>query len=288
MSETLPIYKILDFKQKDPSAHFYANDLKLHLKEHQFTNLPHKHDFYLTVLFTVGGGTHEIDFTKHSVKPGSLFVLKPGQMHSWNLSSNTRGYVFFHSKNFYEERSTNEKLKRYPFFASFSNTALFRLSGQRLRDLKNYMTEIVKEFKEPKLLADQKIHALVDLIYIELTRAYAPAQNIKNEGYLNQVQKFEDLVELHYKTLKYPHEYASKLNISEKHLNRITRFCVNKTSSQLIAERVTLEAKRLLLGSKLNVTQIAYELGFNESSYFIRFFKKQEGVTPLAFNKKYS
>lgn len=287
MTKTLPIYRILDFKQENPSDHFYANDLHLHLKDHQFTNHPHKHDFYLTVLFTKGSGTHEVDFTKYKVRPGSLFTLKPGQMHSWNLSGDTRGYVFFHSKSFYEERYTNEKLKHYPFFASFNTAVLIQLNGTTLTNVQTTMSEIVKEYREAKMNSGQKVHSLVDIVYIELIRVYAPNRRSKNETYLNQVQKFEDLIELHYKTLKYPSEYASKLHITEKHLNRITRSCVNKTSSQLIAERIALEAKRLLLSSKMNITEIADDLGFSDTSYFIRFFKKCEGITPLGFTKKY-
>ncbi len=287
MAKNLPIYRILDFKQENPSDHFYANDLPTHLKEHQFTNHPHKHNFYLTVLFTKGSGTHEVDFTKYKVKPGSLFTLKPGQMHSWNLSNDTDGYVFFHSKSFYEESFTNEKLKNFPFFSSFGSAVLTQLSSTVLIRIQSLMREIKDEFKQKKLNSAQKIHSLVNIAYIELSRVHTPVADPENETYLNQVQNFEDLVEHHYKTLKYPSEYASKLHITEKHLNRITRSCVNKTSSQLIAERVTLEAKRLLLSSKLNITEISDELGFSDPSYFIRFFKKQEGITPLAFSKEH-
>ncbi len=287
MPKTLPIYKILDFHQKDPGNHFYANDLHIHLKEHQFTNHPHKHDFYLTVLFTKGSGTHEVDFIKYKIKPGALFTLKPGQMHNWNLSANTRGYVFFHSKNFYEERYTNEKLNNYPFFASFDSTALIQLDTSVSKHIETLMCEIVKEYKRIKLRSDQKIHSLVNIIYIELMRSFAPTQRIQNQTYLMQVQKFEDLIEKNYRDLKLPKDYAEKLFITEKHLNRITRSLLNKTSTQLIGERIILEAKRSLFSSKLNITEISDELGFNAPSYFIRFFKKHVGETPLAFSKRY-
>lgn len=287
MPKILPVYRILDFHQKNPSNHFYANDLHIHLKEHQFTNDPHKHDFYLTVLFTKGSGTHEVDFVKYKVKPGALFTLKPGQMHSWSLSANTRGYVFFHSKNFYEERYTNEKLNNYPFFASFGNTSLIELDHVTLNHVGALMSQIVTEYKGLKIKADQKIHSLVSLVYVELIRKYSPKQIALNQTYLMQVQKFEDLIEQYYRELKLPKEYAAKLHISEKHLNRITRTLLNKTSTQLIGERIILEAKRSLFNSKLNITEISDELGFSDTSYFIRFFKKHVGETPLAFGKRY-
>jgi AraC-like DNA-binding protein len=287
MPKTLPVYRILDFHQKNPGNHFYANDLHIHLKEHRFTNDPHKHDFYLTVLFTKGSGTHEVDFIKYKIKPGALFTLKPGQMHNWNLSKYTSGYVFFHSKNFYEERYTNDKLNNYPFFATFGNAPLTQLDASTGKYIEGLMAEIVSEYKRIKLRSDQKIHSLVNIIYIELMRSYAPTQKTQNQTYLMQVQKFEDLIEQHYRDFKLPKEYATKLFITEKHLNRITRSLLNKTSTQLIGERIILEAKRSLFNSKLNISEISNELGFNDTSYFIRFFKKHVGETPLSFSKSY-
>ena len=101
------------------------------------------------------------------------------------------------------------------------------------------------------------------------------------------MRQFEELVEENFKEMKFAKDYASKLNISEKHLNRIVKNCLNKTSSSLIQERVILEAKRMLMHSELNVTEISVALGFNESSYFIRFFKKKTGVTPMGFLNLY-
>ncbi len=81
--------------------------------------------------------------------------------------------------------------------------------------------------------------------------------------------------------------YAFKLNITKKHLNRVAKSCIGKTSTQLISERIILEAKRMLIYSKLNVTQIGEELGYFDNSYFVRFFKKNVGITPFAFLVKY-
>ncbi len=81
MSNSLPIYRINEFQSLNLDVEFYANLLNPHVKKHDFTNLPHKHDFYLVVLITRGSGIHEVDFESYEVAPGMLFVLKPGQMH---------------------------------------------------------------------------------------------------------------------------------------------------------------------------------------------------------------
>lgn len=86
MEKKLPVYNIHKFQNFSDTPNVYANCLKHHVSQHQFTNLPHKHDFYLVALFTHGSGTHEIDFVRYKVKPEALFIMKPGQMHYWKLS----------------------------------------------------------------------------------------------------------------------------------------------------------------------------------------------------------
>ena len=149
------------------------------------------------------------------------------------------------------------------------------------------MKKITEEQKSVKAFKWQKIHSLINLVYIEMTRIFNPKEKINNGTYLSKAEKFEELIDKHYKTMKYVRDYAGKLNITEKHLNRICRDCYNKTSTQLIAERIVLEAKRMLIYGKWNVTEIGAELGYNDPSYFVRFFKKNTGLTPHGFLKQY-
>src|SRR3954467_5840636 len=99
-----PVYGLKQFQKVEEQGDFYANTLREHLKIHTFVNLPHKHDFYLVVLITRGSGSHEIDFIKYTAKPGMLFLMQPGQMHHWQFSKDIEGYVFFHTRTFYEEQ----------------------------------------------------------------------------------------------------------------------------------------------------------------------------------------
>jgi len=77
------------------------------------------------------------------------------------------------------------------------------------------------------------------------------------------------------------------MHVSEKHLNRICKTCLDKTLSQLIIDRIVLEAKRRLAFAKSSVSQIADELGYSNNSYFIRLFKKKTGKTPVEFMQNF-
>ena len=92
-----PVLNINDFDFEGDTNQFYANQFSNHLYDfHKSITKPHKHDFFLSVLFTHGHGTHDIDFNTYDIKPGSLFFMLPGQTHDWTLSDDIEGYIFFH------------------------------------------------------------------------------------------------------------------------------------------------------------------------------------------------
>ena len=284
--KTLPVYNIDSFKNFEKQNEFYANDLRRHLKEHHFILTPHKHDFYLVVLFTHGSGTHEIDFINYKVEPGSVFLLRPGQMHNWKLSKDINGYVFFHSKEFYDSKAGPEKIQDFLFFNSIHNSPLIVLKDKYKKNIANLFSEIKTEYEENHLLKFQKLYTQVTLAYIELSRLYKAKKLTEKQSYLLQLKKLEELIDQNYKTSKYPYEYADRMAMTEKHLNRICKTSLNKTTTDLISDRIILEAKRLLTHSNLTVSQVAMNLGYSDNSYFTRLFKKKTGETPLSFMRK--
>ena len=104
---------------------------------------------------------------------------------------------------------------------------------------------------------------------------------------LTLLNSFQQLIDNNYKTLKLPKEYAELLYVTPNHLNALCQDLLGKTAGDLIRDRVLLEAKRLLTNADMNVTQIAYELNFQDNSYFNRFFKKEVGMTPEEFRKTF-
>ena len=145
MSKVFPTYSINEFQSLNLEGEFYANNLNPHVKKHDFTNLPHKHDFYLIVLITKGSGVHEIDFQSYNVVPGMLFILKPGQMHFWKLSDDIDGYVFFHTRDYYDKGYLASSLKGFEFYASQHNKPHVQLNSKSVNVIANFMKELVIE-----------------------------------------------------------------------------------------------------------------------------------------------
>jgi len=287
--EALPVYRIDQFLSEKGDHDFYANALPAHLRDHHFINTPHKHNFYLCILFTAGTGVHEVDFIKYRIKPGSIFFLSPGQMHNWKMSADADGFIFFHSGNFYDLHFNNRKVQDFPFFQSIYNSAVLYINKAETEQLTFLYKELLKEYLGGQFLKQALLCSLADQIYIRLARLYIPGKKAQeNNRYMAYLRKLEMLINENFKEIKSPSAYAGMMNMSGKHLNRICQVCLQKTVSEMIADRVILEAKRILVHADRTVAETALELGFPEQSYFNRLFKKNTGETPLQFVRKYN
>lgn len=279
------------FQSEKNAPDFYFNTLRNHLvSSHKHIEKPHRHDFYVTVIFTKGTGTHEIDFQKYDVSEGSLFFLSPGQVHSWELSPDTDGYIFFFSQPYYEMHYVNQKLKNFPFFNSPSFPRKLQLQSTELEVMIRLFEAIQNEHQSQNVMKQSFILSLISQIYIQSVREFSKGDektSATSVSYFKHYQDFENLLEESFTSQKSISFYASQLNISAKHLNRITQTVMQKTASEIITERVILEAKRMLIYLDEGLVEIAFRLGYEEYSYFARMFRKNTGITPSQFIKNH-
>lgn len=287
----IDLVEINDFHSQLKHRQFYANSIAEHfVKNHSRIERPHKHNFYATFLFTSGFGTHEIDYQSYEIKPGSVFFLYPGQVHSWELSEDCDGMLFFHSLDFFEKGNTGSSMKDFPFFQSNFTEKCFYLTNDQTMDIERILKNLYEESQNQLWKQQQMILSYVQQMYIKLNRF------IENQSWINYNEarhyqklflEFELLVDTYFKEDKSATSYANRLHITQKHLSRVVKQMTNKTPTQVITERVILEAQRLMHFSKMNFQEIAHDLGYEDYAYFTRIFKKQTGETPTVFTQKY-
>lgn len=281
----VPVYRIDEFIGDKKQELFYVNKFSKHLESHGFIKQTHGHNFYLTVLFTQGTGTHEIDFEKYDIRRGSLFTIKPGQVHNWEFSDDIDGYIFFHSAGLLETQFREQSaLYKAAFFLNRKN-AIINLDKSNLPTIIPLFESLITEFNRDQKLKAEKLGALVYLIYLELSQISTESGNHEsiNPHYLNKVHELELLIDSNYRTMKLPSQYAELMNMTPKHLNRIAKAILDSTATNLIMQRVVLEAKRLLVSPKFSIAQVAGKLGYDDTSYFTKVFKKSTDMSPKNF-----
>jgi AraC-like DNA-binding protein len=146
-----------------------------------------------------------------------------------------------------------------------------------------YFDLLIQENNQNNKYQLDKMLNLLDSIHIEISRKYGETYSHQTHSYNIKINKFESLLEEYFRTEKLPSFYAEKLNITLKHLNRICNEILQKTATEVITDRVILEIKRMLIDKQLAVNEVAFKVGYEDYSYFSRFFKKQTGLSPTEF-----
>jgi AraC family transcriptional activator of pobA len=251
---------------------------------------PHRHSFYHLVMFTKGKGFHTIDFKKFTVKPYQLYFMAPGQVHSWHFVDGVDGYVVhFNEVLFTGFLQDSHYLERFYFFRGTVEDSVCQLPRREHK-------HVIELFESMLNAANESVEKNLDLIRLRLLELFitvnssTAGNHSKNAApqKLVLLRNFQQLIDRNFRTIRLPKDYAQLLYITPDHLNALTRDLLGKTAGHLIRDRVLLEAKRLLTNADMSISEIAYDLNFKDNSYFNRFFKKYEKITPDEFRRSFS
>jgi len=131
------------------------------------------------------------------------------------------------------------------------------------------------------------VRALMLQVFILINRINTDNKETQQPLYNYTLLKtFQKLIEKNFVTLKLPKDYAELLYITPNHLNALCNDLLGISAGEVIRNRILLEAKRLLINLNLTISEISYQLNFNDNSYFTKFFKKYTGLTPEEFRKR--
>ncbi len=286
MIQSAPVYDICtlsDFKQDDIIVSRFAP----YLEHHKNLHAAHKHTFFHLVLFTNGAGSHTIDFEQFAVKPYQIYFMIPGQVHSWSFEGFTDGYIINFSTEFLQSFLLKTGyVENFAFFSGDLKNAVIDLPKSIRQKVQQLFEEIIAEWESRQLQDADMIRVLMLQIFIIINRLNA-TDNVKGPESYNQtlLKNFRKLIEANYTTLRLPKEYAELLYITPNHLNAVCKDLLGLQAGELIRNRTMLEAKRLLTNPRSSITEIAFDLNFNDNSYFTKFFKKLSGITPEEFRK---
>lgn len=237
---------------------------------------PHKHDFIHIVVPTKGTGWHEIDFVRHPVAPGSVFVMRPAQVHSWQLAAQTSGYVVELEASAMPRRST------------LPAADCIMVEKNAWREIVG-LCELMAVENERQASGFEEVlqglfAAFLPMLRRQVPAASAPVTKSASEGETSAL--FAALLEAEYRKHHDVDFYARRLKLTPKALTmRVTR-ATGISARGKIHDRLLLEARRLLAYSDLAIGAISGELGFEDPNYFARFFRKRAGESPGAFRTR--
>ena len=248
----------------------------------------HRHSFYEILYYTGGSGIHFIDFEPYPLITPMLFLIAPGQVHCWDIQAHLDGYVLFFTEAFPAFSPINQSL----LFDIFHNThkPYLQLNKSQTDTVNTIIKTIETEYLSDQFRRTSVIQAYLHILLIQIKRTFPPIiENKQPSGIAaySIIRRFRQLVTSHFKEGLSVQVYADKMKVSVSHLIDTLKSITGSTPGEIIRREIILEAKRLLIHTELNITEIGYQLDFEDSSYFGRFFKREAGMSPMAFRQSF-
>lgn len=250
---------------------------------------PHRAEFFHIIWIQKGTAEYQIDFELVKVKANSfLFVNKDRVKALGNESEHDGKILLFTNSFFAKSEEDNRFLHSSILFNDLSDIPLIDVKS--LSSLQTIFNEIETELTKANdsyqsSIAHSLLHSL--LLMAERERRKQGFTEIAKGADLDYTVLFKDLLETQLKAVKSVSGYASQMNVSEKRLTAATTKTVGKSPKTIIDERVMLEVKRLLIHTNLSIKEIGYDLGFEDPAYFIKYFRKHTGKTPIEFRENH-
>jgi YesN/AraC family two-component response regulator len=243
----------------------------------------HRHDFFHILVLQKGSGFHTIDFKNYEINDPAIFFVRPGQAHQLRLNAESSGYMIQLNAEFYSSDKTI-----YSFLRKASTQNYYSPDENKLKRILSVLDYIFQEYNDKHENYTEVIRANLSIFFVEMIREQKNNSVDKNNLYTQErLEEFLALLEKHIFTHKQTANYAEMLHLTPYQLNAVTKTLLNKTVSELIIDAIILESKRYLLATTNQVSQIAAYMGYDDVSYFIRFFKKHTGFSPETFRQNF-
>ena len=253
--------------------------------------IPHRTNFYHIFLFANCQPKHFVDFEPIEIEPYSLLFIDRDRVHQFDQLLKYKGNVLVFTDDFFCITENDTKFLRSSIlFNDLANNTSLKFNKARFQKFVSICQNIIEELNIP---FDNSKHIILKnlvqnfLLLAEREKRKQGFKELKKGADLDYTLLFRDLLETNYTKLKSVNDYAKIICISEKRLEQATAKVLGKSPKEIINDRILLEAKRILVYTHFSVKEIGQELGFEDPSYFVRYFKTHTQTSPVEFREKY-
>ncbi len=242
----------------------------------------HFHDFEELVVVTEGSLEHYIDFQMEVIQAPAASYISMGKMHRVVERDDLRGWILKFQNEFIPDSKLN-------FYSNFMTSPSVPLSAKGCLSKFNSLCEIIQE-ETLRENPDTKtirhlVSALISMIESE-RKSNLPIEGNAKVSQMATFTNFLRILEENFRRDEGVTFYADKMNMSERNLNTVCKNNFQKSVSEIIETRKLIEAKNLLMHTEKSISEIGFELGYNEKSYFSRVFRNKISLTPTEYRDK--
>ena len=250
--------------------------------------LPFSSSDYHILLFK-GEGNFSVDFTEYPCNGATVLFFTPFQTLVWGSGDQIEVEgLAFHGDFYCIEYHKHDVACNGLLFNNIYLSPHITVSDADFDELRLLFGKIRHELTCDSAFSDAILKAYLQLILALCSRTKKQQlQDIETAIDWNREMKdIRQLIDTHFLTQRSPSFYASELALSPSALSKKTRQFFGKTPTQLIQDRVVLEAKKLLHLTRIPIKEIATQLNFEDVFYFSRYFRKTVGLSPLHYRQE--
>jgi AraC family transcriptional regulator, transcriptional activator of pobA len=251
-----------------------------------------RNDHYSLIWVTRGTGSVKAYFTEYKLEDNMLFAFAPYQPWLFSVTGPMEGVAIYFNPDFFCIHRHNEAVACNGIvFNNVYESPSVKIDADSVAVFRTLCEQIGAELQRPGLAQYDLLVAYLKIFLIAASRLKTQQQEQDNTRIKGDQTPFillqlKDAIEKHHRMKHLPSDYAALLHLSPKTLAKITRSHFNKTLSDLINERIIIEAKRELYLTNKPVKEIAHELGYEDAHYFSRFFKVNAGISPQKYRDR--
>lgn len=282
LAAPLPIYTLQQTSRNGNGQFEVANVTGLTSLQKELFFVPHRKDFYLLALVRQGRGRNWVDGTPFTLKPNTLYFSSPQQVFL-KEDGQYEAFCLCFTQEFLNVEEPGG-FSRLPIIQNRHNGHELRLSPEDVAFVEDLCVKMLAEQQHGQPLQNSMLLAYLRVLLIHVSRLYNAQFTAADTSPDRQLfDRFKTLVSEHFAQWHDVATYAGMLNLSAGHFSELIKKQSGKTPIEHIHDRLLLEAKRLLFHTDASAKEIAFQLGFEEASYFNRFFKRLASTTPLNY-----
>ena len=168
------------------------------------------------------------------------------------------------------------------YFDSLNKEGILQLESDN--PVLSYMKQLLHRYTKQKrsIMTDLEASNLLSNVCYSLVEE---VRSRAKENIPQSIGEIRDFIADHYNSQITLKTLSDKFFISEAYLQKQFKKYVGESPLEFLTQERIAESKKLLRTTNLSVHEIAYQVGFNDPSYFVQVFKHREDITPLKYKK---
>ncbi len=238
----------------------------------------HSHDFYELLIYRKGGGFHTINYQKEKIRDCSIHIVAKSSTHLSERSRKSEGFTIAFSDMYLSQLQQFDSSIDYKEF--YSQPGFIHFNKTEFEELDVLLRELIKNENNRSYFLNLLASVLCKIILLKKDTMLTQKTD-------ESISAFREYLSHHYLEKTVVDDFLEKENHSKIAFSRKLKKLTGLTPLQMLHQKLHLEAKKLLYNTHDSIKEIAWQLNFEDESYFCKFFKSQEDLSPNEFRKKY-